>query len=168
MSVYLASSRGGSPPASDTRGAEDVGMLDNAGWKRAWAMISGGIFVLMIVLALKNPNVLNVSTSSSSLDCVPGTYSESSGRPEHVLYQPTQEQVEDRAGQTVSTSPSGIMSVDARARNERRAPRYDQVTTFSCTSYLRLVFAFVAAAFLSIGIAVMFRISRWLYGFRKN
>ena len=148
-------------------GRGDVGVLDNVGWKRAWVTISGGLFILLTALALRNPNVLNVSTSSSSLDCVPGTYSESTA-PEGRFYQPTRARAEDRAGQIVGTSPGGFPSAPARARDERSASRHGQVTTFSCTSYLGLVFAFVAAALLSIGIAVMFRLVRWLYGFRKN
>jgi hypothetical protein len=114
-------------------------MLNHAGWKRAWVMISGGILILMVLLALNNPNVVNVS--GSSWDCVPGTYSESTSQLENGFYQPDQAQVEDQPG---------------------------QIITFSCTSYLRLIFAFVAAALLSIGIAMMFRLVRWMYGFRKT
>jgi hypothetical protein len=151
---------------SDLRG--DAGVLDHPGWKRTWVMISGGIFVLMAFLALGNPNVVNVSIANSSLDCVPGTYSESTGQPEGGFYQPAQAQGEDGAGQIVDASPSAITSVNARAGDERRATRDGQITTFTCTSYLGLIFAFVAAAFLSIGIAIMFRLARWFYGFRKN
>jgi hypothetical protein len=90
-------------------------MLEKAGWKRAWMLATGGIFLWMILRALKHPNVLDVSGSSA--DCVPGTYVESFGG-----------------------------------------------TTFSCTSYLGLIFALIAAALISVGIAAVFRLFRWTAG----
>lgn len=87
-------------------------MLEHAGWKRVWMVASGGIFLWLIVRALKHPNVMNVSGSSA--DCVPGTFVESGGG-----------------------------------------------ATFSCTSYLALIFAMVAAALISAGIAALFSLLRW-------
>lgn len=52
-------------------------MLEKAVWKRVWAVASGGVFLWMILFALKHPNVLDVS--GSSWDCVPGTYVETGG-----------------------------------------------------------------------------------------
>ena len=87
-------------------------MLEKAGWKRVWMVVTGGLFLWMILRALRHPNVLGVS--GSSWDCVPGTYFESLGG-----------------------------------------------DTFSCTSYLGLIFAMISAALISLGIAVLFRLLRW-------
>lgn len=151
---------------SDLRG--DAGVWYHPAWKRTWAMMSGGLFVVMAFLALKNPNVVNVSIANSSLDCVPGTYSESTERHEGGSNQPAQAQGGDRVGHIVEASSSDITSVNARAEVERRVTRDGHITTFTCTSYLGLILAFVAAALLSIGIAVMFRLARWLSGIRKQ
>jgi hypothetical protein len=42
-------------------------------------------------------------------------------------------------------------------------------TTFSCTSYVWLIFAMVLAALVSVGIAAVFRLLRWsVYRMRKG
>lgn len=142
---------------------ENASVMDHAGWKRAWLVISAGIFVLIILFALQNPNVLNVSISSSSLDCVPGTYSESAV-PGAAFYQPARARIEDGAGQVAGTGPGDSTA----AQDGRGASRDQQITTFSCTSYLGLVLALAAAALLSLGIAFLFRLTKWLYRFRKQ